>query len=96
MRFALLSILMLGLLAGQGNESWRRPFPPHKIAGNLYYIGTEDLACFLITTPHGDTGGDGPYALEHCRAFERKTRTTGQCEASMTVLSARSHSRLCR
>jgi metallo-beta-lactamase class B len=28
-------------------------FPPHKIAGNLYYVGTEALASFLIATPEG-------------------------------------------
>ena len=35
------------------NPSWERPYPPHKVVGNLYYVGTEDLACFLITTPEG-------------------------------------------
>lgn len=33
---------------------WTRPFPPFRIAGNLYYVGSEDLAAFLITTPQGD------------------------------------------
>src|SRR5690349_8899905 len=28
-------------------------FPPHKIVGNIYYVGTETLASFLITTPQG-------------------------------------------
>lgn len=28
-------------------------FPPHKIIGNLYYVGTRSLATFLITTPEG-------------------------------------------
>src|SRR5438105_9930067 len=28
-------------------------FPPHKIAGNLYYVGTRSLGNFLITTPQG-------------------------------------------
>lgn len=28
-------------------------FPPHKIVGNLYYVGTEALASFLISTPEG-------------------------------------------
>jgi metallo-beta-lactamase class B len=28
-------------------------FPPHKIAGNLYYVGTRSLATFLIATPQG-------------------------------------------
>jgi metallo-beta-lactamase class B len=29
------------------------PFPPHKIAGNLYYVGSKDLASYLIVTPEG-------------------------------------------
>jgi metallo-beta-lactamase class B len=28
-------------------------FPPHKIIGNVYYVGTRSLATFLITTPEG-------------------------------------------
>src|SRR6185436_19772942 len=28
-------------------------FPPHKMIGNLYYVGTRSLASFLITTPQG-------------------------------------------
>jgi len=30
-----------------------KPFPPLRIIGNLYYVGTYDLAVFLITTPAG-------------------------------------------
>jgi metallo-beta-lactamase class B len=33
---------------------WSKPFPPHKIAGNLYYVGSEQLASYLIVTPQGD------------------------------------------
>lgn len=29
------------------------PFPAHRIAGNLYYVGTADYASFLITSPEG-------------------------------------------
>ena len=29
-------------------------FPPFHIAGNLYYVGSEDLASYLITTPQGN------------------------------------------
>lgn len=53
MRLLLATLFLTSLLSGQQNESWKRPFPAHKIAGNLYYVGTEDLACFLITTPQG-------------------------------------------
>jgi metallo-beta-lactamase class B len=46
-------IVYAGLVFAQGNPGWRRPYPAHKIAGNLYYVGTEDLACFLFTTSNG-------------------------------------------
>jgi metallo-beta-lactamase class B len=35
-------------------ESWTRPIPPFRIAGNLYYVGSEDLAAYLIVTPQGN------------------------------------------
>lgn len=34
-------------------ENWKRAFPPFKVVGNLYYVGTEDLACYLITGKQG-------------------------------------------
>jgi metallo-beta-lactamase class B len=35
-------------------DEWTRPFPPFRIVGNLYYVGTYDLACYLIVTPAGN------------------------------------------
>jgi metallo-beta-lactamase class B len=32
---------------------WGVSFPPFRIAGNLYYVGDQDLASFLIATPQG-------------------------------------------
>jgi metallo-beta-lactamase class B len=32
----------------------RVPFPPFKIIGNLYYVGTTMLCSYLITTPEGN------------------------------------------
>ena len=34
-------------------EQQEKQFPPHKIVGNIHYVGTETLASFLITTPQG-------------------------------------------
>jgi metallo-beta-lactamase class B len=34
-------------------DDWTEPFPPFKIAGNLYYVGSRGLASYLITTPQG-------------------------------------------
>ena len=36
------------------NADWAKPYQPFRIAGNLYYVGTYDLACYLITTPQGN------------------------------------------
>lgn len=35
------------------SEQQRAQFPPHRIAGNLYYVGSQSLASFLVTTPEG-------------------------------------------
>ena len=32
---------------------WNAPFPAHKIIGNVYFVGSEQLGSFLITTPAG-------------------------------------------
>ena len=40
-------------LRAQSNPEWTEPFPPFRIAGNLYYVGSKDLAIFLIATPRG-------------------------------------------
>jgi metallo-beta-lactamase class B len=43
-----------GFMFSQGNSDWDEPFPPHKVIGNVYYVGTKGLASFLITTPDGN------------------------------------------
>jgi metallo-beta-lactamase class B len=40
-------------LLAQGNPDWHREFPAFRIAGNIYYVGTADLASYLIATPQG-------------------------------------------
>jgi hypothetical protein len=32
----------------QGNPDWTTPIAPFRIAGNLYYVGSRDLASYLI------------------------------------------------
>jgi metallo-beta-lactamase class B len=36
------------------DPNWTKPFPPFKILGNIYWVGTWDLSTYLITTPQGD------------------------------------------
>ena len=51
-RCALLAVFAFGS-AAQNSSSWTEPFPAHRIAGNLYYVGSRGLASYLITTPEG-------------------------------------------
>jgi len=52
-----LSVAALWLLAptadAQPQTNWNAPFPPHRVIDNVYYVGTEALGSFLITTPAG-------------------------------------------
>jgi metallo-beta-lactamase class B len=46
-------ILFACLLHANVSPDWTRPFPPFRIAGNLYYVGSADLASYLVVTPNG-------------------------------------------
>jgi len=40
-------------------SNWNVPFPPFKVAGPIYYVGTAELAAYLVTTPQGHILIDG-------------------------------------
>ena len=42
-------------------EDQTAQFPPHKIIGNIYYVGTRTLSSFLIVTPAGNILLDSTY-----------------------------------
>ena len=58
--------LSIGVLSAslEAQQTWKqlpvtkgdyvKPFPPLRIVGNLYYVGTYDLGCYLIVTPEGN------------------------------------------
>ena len=56
MRLAVLALLAsvccVVTASAQAND-WMEPFPPFRIAGNLYYVGSRGLATYLVTTPQG-------------------------------------------
>ncbi len=53
----LLPLLLLlccsSISRAQQTAAWTEPFPSFKIAGNLYYVGSKDLASYLVATPQG-------------------------------------------
>jgi metallo-beta-lactamase class B len=58
MRFAFSCQLLLLFFASpataQVNPSWTTPVTPFQIADNLYYVGSQDLASYLVITPKGN------------------------------------------
>jgi metallo-beta-lactamase class B len=68
-RCTALALASVAIVSAQGAKLWTpqelftrnigtreqqdKQFPPHKMIGNIYYVGTETLASFLITTPQG-------------------------------------------
>jgi metallo-beta-lactamase class B len=52
MRRLLIVLAVAGFAAGQARE-WNKPFPAHKVIGNVYFVGTAELGSYLITTPEG-------------------------------------------
>jgi len=83
----ILSLLALTRCAGQagvpGNmQHWNRPFPPYRVIDDIYYVGTNEIAQFLITTPAGhillDTGFEAsvPQLRENVEALASAIATS--------------------
>ena len=56
-RLILLGLALAGSVLAQANSGppdWSEPFPPHRIVGNIYYVGSRGLASYLIATPAGN------------------------------------------
>src|SRR3984957_12069088 len=53
-RIVLTLLACSAALLAQANPDWHHEFPAFKIAGNLYYVGTADLAVYMINTPQGN------------------------------------------
>jgi metallo-beta-lactamase class B len=54
----LMAAVFLGGCSGMAGvprdmRAWNRPFPPHRVIGNVYYVGSNAIAQYLITTPQG-------------------------------------------
>jgi metallo-beta-lactamase class B len=49
----LLQVLLLTAAAAWAQSDWEVPFPPHRIADHIYYVGTKGLSTYLITSSQG-------------------------------------------
>lgn len=48
-----LACLLLSSVLQAQPPGWNDPFPPHRVMDNLYYVGTSQLASWLLTTDEG-------------------------------------------
>ncbi len=47
-------VVFAGTAFAQEAPGWTDPFPPYRIIGNIYYVGSRGLASYLITTTQGN------------------------------------------
>src|SRR5918999_3349576 len=66
-------------------EDQTTAFPPHKIIGNIYYVGTRTLSSFLITTPDGHILINSTYE-RNVRTIEKSVAQLGFRFSDIRVL----------
>jgi len=54
LRSLLLTFVFACSAFAQDNPDWTTPHKPFRIVGNVYYVGSKDLATYLIVTPRGN------------------------------------------
>ena len=67
------------LILAEVSPSWTTPIAPFRIADNLYYVGSQDLASYLVVTPKGNI-------LINRKPGYLSTADTGECgEARLSL-----------
>lgn len=88
-------ILALALLAtpamaqqapADDNANWVRPIKPYRVVGNIYYVGSEGLSAWLITSSQGHILLDGGPSAEGGKLIERSIQQLGFQLADVKVL----------
>ena len=58
---SVLALVLVGRWLNATKRGGQEPVEPFRIAGNLYYVGANDVSAFLITGPEGHIVLDGGY-----------------------------------
>jgi metallo-beta-lactamase class B len=53
LRSLLLTLVFACSALAQDNPDWTTPHAPFRVIGNVYYVGSKDLASYLVTTSQG-------------------------------------------
>lgn len=59
------------------NSNWVKPIKPYRVVGNIYYVGSEGLSAWLITSSEGHILLDSGPSAEGGKLIERNIRTLG-------------------
>lgn len=87
-RIAILAAAMFALTGPATAEvpaEWTKPVAPFHIIGNIYYVGTADLAAYLIHTDDGDILIDGTLK-QNVPLIERNIATLGFRVSDIKIL----------
>jgi len=68
------------------NSNWVKPIKPYRVVGNIYYVGSEGLSAWLITSSEGHIVLDGGPSAEGGKLIERNIRSLGFQLADVKVL----------
>lgn len=52
-KFSMLGMAAFATTLLHGQSRADEVFPPHRVAGNIYYVGSRDISSFLVATPKG-------------------------------------------
>ncbi|WP_454714954.1 CAU/MBL1b family subclass B3 metallo-beta-lactamase [Caulobacter segnis] len=68
------------------NSNWVKPIKPYRVVGNIYYVGSEGLSAWLITSSEGHVLLDGGPSAEGGKLIERSIQQLGFQLADVKVL----------
>jgi metallo-beta-lactamase class B len=80
-----LSLAVVGS-AGADNSNWTRPLKPYRVVGNIYYVGSEGLSAWLITSSEGHVLLDSGPSADGAKLIERNIATLGFKLADVKIL----------
>lgn len=66
--------------------NWTKPTKPYRVVGNIYYVGTEGISSWLITSSQGHVLLDGGPNAEVGKQIERNIATLGFRLADVKIL----------
>jgi metallo-beta-lactamase class B len=68
------------------NSNWVKPIKPYRVVGNIYYVGSEGLSAWLITSSEGHVLLDSGPSADGAKLIERSIQQLGFQLADVKIL----------